>query len=122
MRTRFKVTAVVALLSIAFYALLLPWHLTSQFAQQLFSAKYDAAASLICHSGPIGNDPVVPGAPETNCPICKGLGALDLAISPPSHFAPAAPAVHSVYFDQGRENLVGAGVPTPRSRGPPLSA
>ena len=122
MRTRFKVTAAVALLSIAFYALLLPWHLTSQFAQQLFSAEFGATVSLICHSGPIGDDPILPGAPDTSCPICKGLGALSLAIAPPSLFALAAPAVHSAYFDQGRENLVGAGLPTPRSRGPPLSA
>lgn len=107
----------MALLGVAFYALLLPWHLTSQFSLQLHRADVGMFADAMCT--PDGSNPV---APATNCPICKGLAAFQLALAAPAvaslpempHAAPLLVAV--------RDDAADLAVPSPRSRGPPLSA
>jgi hypothetical protein len=110
-----RVAAAVALAALAFYALLLPWHLTSQFAARLFAAEFGTLASSICGSGPVD-----PSAPSNGCPICKGLAAFQLVLEPapaaplPAHFAGTPELVHT------RDDAVGAASPVPRSRGPPL--
>jgi len=105
----------LALLGLAFYTLLLPWHLTSQFEQRLFEAEFGTLASTLCSSGPVD-----PRAPKTHCPICKGLAAFHLAVEaappavPPARFAGMPQLVHT------RDDVAGAALPVPRSRGPPL--
>jgi hypothetical protein len=114
-RTYRRIAAAWALLGIAFYALLLPWHLTSQFSAQLFEAEFGTLASTLCGSGPVD-----PSAPSNGCPICKGLAAFQLALEPapvtvlPAHFAGTTLSVHARDDVASKTSLV------PRSRGPPL--
>jgi hypothetical protein len=115
-RTRSRIAGALSLLGVAFYALLLPWHLVSQFDRQLFAAEFGVAAELIC-SGGTGAD--VPGAPASGCPICKGLAAFQIALAPaPQILAPPA-SVRAPAALALREDVVSAEPLRPRSRGPP---
>ncbi len=114
-RTYRRFAAAFALLGLAFYALLIPWHLTSQFSAKLFEAEFGTLASTMC-----GDGPVDPSAPSSGCPICKGLAAFQLALEP----APAAVVLPRTaelpQLQRLREHVAGASLPIPRSRGPPL--
>ena len=112
-----RVVAAFALLGVAFYALLLPGHLTSQFSAQLFAAQYGISAEAICQAG--ADDRGVPGAPATSCPICKGLAGFHLAIAPAAAPTITAPPVALARFDELREHLSGIRALAPRNRGPP---
>ena len=108
------VGAAFALLGVALYALLLPGHLASQFSAQLHRA--DAIAGVICMT-----DDSLPAMPATSCPICKGLAAFHLAMTPPDAIAlpvmpHAAPVMASV-----RDHVAAVAPLRPNSRGPPLS-
>jgi hypothetical protein len=111
------VAAAFALLGIAFYALLLPGHLTSQFNAQLFKAEFGGFAQTICSVEASGPD--VPGAPDTNCPLCKGLAAFHLAIVPAPQAELTAPPAVTESYDELREDVAGTRVASPRNRGPP---
>jgi hypothetical protein len=119
-RTYRRVAAALALLGVAFYALLLPWHLTSQFTLGLYEAEFGPIAQVVCGKSADGVNPSLPGAPATRCPLCKGLAAfqLTLASAPP---AVALSAMGEVQFTSAvPADAAGAALPTARSRGPPL--
>jgi hypothetical protein len=65
-RTYRRVAAVLALLGVALYALLLPWHLTSQFALGLYEAEFGPVATVICGKAASTANPGLPGAPATS--------------------------------------------------------
>ena len=95
-RTYRRVAAALALLGVAFYALLLPWHLTSQFTLGLYEAEFGPLAARDVRQELDGVNPSLPGAPATSCPICKGLAAFQLTLAPappvaalPAHAAAA---------------------------------
>lgn len=117
-----KLAAAFALAGIAFYSLLLPWHLTSQFAAKLFEAEFGSAGAVICSSTEAVGTPSTPGAPSTSCPICKGLASYHLAVEP----AKPSALPHFVFGETLtvwlREDAAGARLLTPRSRGPPAQA
>lgn len=117
-KRKYRVTgAALALLGVAFYALLLPWHLTSQYETQLRAAELGEFAGVICSGG--GNSPVMPA---TSCPICKGLAAFQLALAAPEAASlPAMPHAKPVLVAL-RDDAIGAAVPSHRSRGPPLAS
>lgn len=116
-RKRHVTAAALALLGVAFYALLLPWHLTSQFSQQLHRADVGIFADSMCT--PDGSNPATP---VTSCPICKGLAAFQLALAAPDTLALPEPP-HAVAFIQTvRDDVAALALPAPRSRGPPLLA
>lgn len=113
--------AACALVGVALYALLLPWHLVSQFDRQLFAAEFGEAAQLICSSS-TDNAPSVPGAPGSTCPICKGLAAFQLALTPAPTVVPPIPAGRAILTLPVREAAIGVILSSPRSRGPPSQA
>jgi hypothetical protein len=119
-RTFRRVAAAVALLSVAFYALLLPWHLTSQFERQLFTADFGISAQAMCSADASGRS--VPGVPDSSCPICKGIAAFHFAIAPAAQAELTPPPAIAVSFAHAREDLAGARPTNPRNRGPPLPA
>jgi hypothetical protein len=121
-RTYRRVAAALALLGVAFYTLLLPWHLTSQFTVGLFEAEFGPVAQVMCGKSADGVNPSLPGSPATSCPICKGLAAfqLTLAPAPPAVALPAM--VQAQFAAVATDDVAGAALPTPRSRGPPLPA
>jgi hypothetical protein len=110
---RRSITA-IALLGVAFYALLLPGHLISQFAAQLHRADLGMFADSMCSPGSSK-----PAMPESSCPICKGLAAFQLALvtldAIPLPVLPhATPTLAAL-----REHAASAALPATRSRGPP---
>ena len=121
-RTYRRVAAALALLGVAFYALLLPWHLTSQFVLGLYEAEFGPVASVICGKGGNSANPALPGAPATSCPICKGLASfqLTLASTPPVLALPAL--VQTQFAVTAPDDVAAAPLPTPRNRGPPLTS
>lgn len=105
----------MGLLGIAFYTLLLPWHLTSQFATKLFEAEFGTLASTLCGSGPVN-----PKAPSNGCPICKGLAAFQVAVEPAPVATVPPRTTELPQLKRTRDHIAGASTPVPRSRGPPL--
>jgi hypothetical protein len=104
----------LALLGVAFYVLLLPWHLTSQFSAQLYRADAGMFADSMC--SPDGSNPALPAS---NCPICKGLAAFQLALATPATaLLPAMPHASPV-LTIVQDDVGSVAVPHPRSRGPP---
>lgn len=121
-RHRYRLAAAaLGLLGVAFYTLLLPWHLTSQLQAQLFKAEFGPLAAVMCTSADTAG-PAVPGAPDTSCPICKGLAAFHFAVPPAAQVELPASTVLAVVYGEVREHLIGSRTVTPRSRGPPLPA
>ena len=105
--------AAFALLGVALYALLLPWHLTSQFSKQLQHA--DIVAGVMCSS-----DGSSPAMPASSCPICKGLASFHMALAP-ADAAPLPERPHAVaVLDIVRDDVAELPAPRPHSRGPPL--
>lgn len=119
-RSRSRLSGALALLGLAFYALLLPLHLTSQFERQLFAAEFGQGAEAIC--GTTSAHDSTPGAPASDCPICKGLAAFQLALEPaPQVIAPPA-AVRAIMQLPLRDAVAATHRLPPRSRGPPSQA
>jgi hypothetical protein len=116
------VAAALALLGVAFYALLLPWHLTSQFALGLYEAEFGPLAAVMCGKSVNGVNPSLPSAPATSCPICKGLAAFQLTLAPAPPVVALPALAHAQFVPAAPDDVVGAALPTPRSRGPPLPA
>jgi len=114
-RTHRRVAAAFALLSVAFYACLLPGHLTSQFAAQLHKADLGMFAEAMCAPDSSG-----PGTPETSCPICKGLASFHMALAPPDAEALSVPPHARPLLVATRDDAAEQAIPKPRSRGPPL--
>ncbi|WP_424958929.1 DUF2946 domain-containing protein [Hyphomicrobium sp. 1Nfss2.1] len=113
-RQRRSVSAALALLGVAFYALLLPWHLTSQYSTGLAKLEISELAGSICLS-----DGSSPAMPATGCPICKGLAAFQLAVASPETILPPPPFEPAHLRLALREDAVSASVPSQRNRGPP---
>lgn len=112
-----RIAAALALLGVAFYAMLLPGHLTSQFNAQLYKAEVGMFADAMCLSGDEGKP-----MPATSCPICKGLAAFHFAVVPPEQATlPAMPHASAVIAAL-KDGVARAAIPAPRSRGPPLHA
>lgn len=116
-RTHRTTAAALALLGVAFYALLLPWHLTSQFSLQLHRADVGMFADAMCTPG--GSNPAMPA---TSCPICKGLAAFQLALAPPDAMVLPEPPLAAPLAVVVRDDVADLAIPSPRSRGPPSLA
>jgi hypothetical protein len=111
---RRRIAAALALLGVAFYALLLPWHLTSQFSAQLYRADVGMFADAMC-----ATDGFNPAMPASSCPICKGLAAFQLALATPdAALLPVMPHAAPV-LAIAQDDVAGVAAPHPRSRGPP---
>lgn len=120
---RNRVARAWALLGVAFYTLLLPWHLTSQFDRQLFVAEFGNEVALICSSdAKSGAAPTDSGTPASSCPICKGLAAFQLALAPAAQVIAPPAMVDTAMRLALREDVAGAVTIPPRSRGPPSQA
>ncbi|RUP08247.1 MAG: DUF2946 domain-containing protein [Hyphomicrobium sp.] len=113
-----RISAAFALLSVVFYASLLPNHLVSELNHFLFAADYGTFADVICKSGK-SSDSVPPGK-APSCPFCKGLAAFQLALTE------AQPAIRPLMLTGQKIEPSAAALLaitfliTARSRGPPL--
>lgn len=114
-----RAAAALGLLGVTLYALLLPWHLTSQFNAQLFKAEFGQLSAALCTSGETSS-PTTPGAPGTSCPICQGLAAFHFAVVPVAQPELAPPPNLAIVYQRSRSDLTSTESVTPRNRGPPI--
>ncbi len=109
----------------AFYAVLLPWHIVSQTSLALAApAQAMAAEHHPCHDhdeAAVADTSAkgVKPASKTHCPICTGLGVLHLAVAGAAIAFPAPPDRPAVIFDSTEDHLIEALVHSPQSRAPP---
>ena len=78
-----QLAGALALLSMAFYVVLLPWHTLSQATLQVSQTSAVEAPCPHAMAGG-GSKTSKPEKPRTHCPICNGLAALQTAISLPA--------------------------------------
>ena len=113
------VGAVIALIGMAFYAMLFPWHTVSQTSLLLAHAGVGTTTIPSCHREATG-ELAKPAQPvkQTNSPICSGLAALQLALTNPPGLSSFAASIRWQVFarhgDQSRRSL-GAPTAQPRS-------
>jgi hypothetical protein len=119
---RRRVAATLALIGVAFYAMLFPWHTVSQTALLLGQAQLGLAAMPPCHEATAQGAPSKdskPAKPRSHCPICSGFASLQITLAGAAHLVIAAPdAVSSVSF-AANEQVAEAAPRIPQSRGPP---
>ncbi len=123
-----RTAAALALLGVLAYATLVPWHLSSRFAERSIERTLFAALHVNClPGGPQSLAAVDPDAPpspvenETNCPICKGLAAFHLAVLPAVVAELPALDLWSAFELPVEESGYAGRAVSPRSRGPPLA-
>lgn len=121
---RRRPAAVSALIGMAFYAMLFPWHTVSQTSIALAEAGFATNPVPICHAEAPG-DPAKPAQPakQTHCPICNGFAALQLAVAGMPIALPLPPQTSGKHGFGSEAHLTDALVLKAQSRGPPsLSA
>lgn len=115
LKLRCRIALMLALGSMIFYAVLLPWHTVSQATSQLTQSQAP------CHEGAPVAKHSLPSKPPTNCPICKGFGTLHLAAGAPSNFVvlgiPETEASPATAVD----DIADSTWHRPQSRGPPAA-
>ena len=90
------------------------WVKCSGCSAQLYRADVGMFADAMC--SPDGSNPAMPAS---NCPICKGLAAFQLAMAPPdAALLPVMPHAAPV-LAMAQDDVAGVAIPQPRSRGPP---
>jgi hypothetical protein len=112
----------LALASMIFYAVLVPWHTVSQATAGVVE-PYGTSAQPLCHQAltktGVPSKQSAPSGPRTKCPICNGFGALHLAAS-----VSAILVVCGISESEELPTIVVLGVAdnswrAPRSRSPP---
>ena len=116
-------TGAVALAGMAFYAVLLPWHIVSQATGPPLSLGKSFEPP--CHQASAAGDNAKtpqPVKPRTHCPICNGFAAFHFAAPAPTSALFVGPAVHAAIVQTVEDGLVAVTPRTPQSRGPPSSS
>ncbi len=120
-----EIAGACALVSVLFYAALIPVHIVSTTA--LLGTKFADALTVICHSGRAsGSDhalgdrsPATPAKPQKRCPFCQGYAAFQFAIAPANMIVFIRVAVHAAGPQLASDGLASASLRAPQSRGPP---
>jgi hypothetical protein len=113
----------IALVAMAFYAVLLPWHTVSQATGPPLS--FGKSSEPPCHQAlAAGDNAKTPqlAKPRTHCPICNGFAAFHFAAPAPVSALLVGPVVHAAIPHTVEDGLVGVTARTPQSRGPPSSS
>jgi hypothetical protein len=115
-----RLAGAIALVGMAFYAVLIPWHTVSQAAAQLPHPS-DKLSQPNCHSsGPQGSKGSLPAKPLSQCPICKGFAALQFALSGTTSLAFIPSAITDFTTQSAEDSLSARLIQAPQNRGPPL--
>ena len=117
---RRRPAAISALIGMAFYAMLFPWHTVSQTSMLLAQAGFATSTVPICHTD-VPGDPAKPAQPakQTHCPICNGFAALQFALAGAPIALPLPPQVAGKHTFGSEDHLTDALVLAAQSRGPP---
>ena len=118
-----QLAGAIALVAMAFYAVLLPWHTVSQATGPPLGLgkSFEPPCHQASAAGDHENTPQ-PAKPRTHCPICNGFAAFHFATPAPASFLLARPAVHAVIPHMVEDGLVRVAARAPQSRGPPSSS
>jgi hypothetical protein len=110
-------TGALALLGMAFYAVLVPWHTVSQASLLLLQSNLVASP---CHETTAdGSGGSKPDKPTTKCPICNGLAALQIATSAPACHVILRVAESDTAVAASEDSAADTLARSPQSRGPP---
>ena len=112
----------LALLGMAFYAVLIPWHTVSQASAALAGDRPALSAEPPCHEAASPRGETTKSshpASKTHCPICAGFAALHLALASGAIALPAPPEPSAALFNVTQQHLAALPVPAPQSRAPP---
>jgi hypothetical protein len=115
---RRRVAAFLALVSVAFYTALFPWHDVSRTSLLLFALEHGSSPAVTCHDEPATGTPQ-PAKPKSHCPICNGFAALQFALASTATFAVAPPDMGTIVHHVGYVQLVSVALRAPQNRGPP---
>jgi hypothetical protein len=120
-----RLPTILALLGCIIHAMVLPWYASSRYPAHWSAAALAADLSMICHGGIAtpsdGAAMPAPGQPnpKSDCPICKALVGLQLAVLVAGQAGllerVAGPERHWLPEEGAREHVV----VVPRNRGPP---
>lgn len=119
-----RIAGAIALVGMAFYGVLLPWHTVSQAAAQLLPSNPEKSSKPICHDGgstsDSGSKNLPPAKPLSHCPICKGFAALQLTLVGAANivFVRSEATASAPRIDE--DGLTAQLVRAPQSRGPPF--
>jgi hypothetical protein len=113
---RRRLAGALALVGMAFYAVLVPWHTVSQATTP--SSTLARSSEPPCHASTSAKSPQ-PLKPQTNCPICKGFAAMHLATDAPVNLLLVRVAASASLPRAGEDGLAKATTHTPQNRGPP---
>jgi hypothetical protein len=120
-----RIAGVVALAGMAFYAVLFPWHTASQAAAQLLPTTLEKPSKHICHDSEPSDDGSKrspPAKPLSQCPICKGSAALQLALVGAANVVFVRPEASVSAPRMAEDGITARLVRAPQNRGPPLLA
>jgi hypothetical protein len=111
---RRRLPGALALAGMAFYAVLLPWHIASdsRLAQTAFELQTAHAARSSAEK------PSPAKAPE-QCPMCKDFAGFQLTLAGSAILAVIPREIGEALFDTSQDHLAESPVPPPQSRGPP---
>jgi hypothetical protein len=113
---RRRLPGALALAGMAFYAVLLPWHIASDSAPQVPRAGLDSETARTAQSDAGKPSPVKP--PE-QCPVCRDFAGFQLTLIGEAIDVVVPREIGDASFDTSQDHLAEASVPPPQSRGPP---
>lgn len=121
---RTPAAAALALLGMAFYVLIVPWHSVSSLDRLLAAAANDLAGlHVYCFgtSSPDGSPLESPsdGSSDTHCPLCQAHVPFSFAIEQPATALPHRPDLQVAFDPLHQEAAIAASDIVPNSRGPP---
>lgn len=121
-----RIAGAIALAGMSFYAVLFPWHTVSQAAAQLVASTLEKPPKQICHDGGPSSDGgskhSPPAKPLSQCPICKGSAALQLALVGAANVVFLCPEASASAPRMAEDGIAARLVRAPQNRGPPLLA
>jgi hypothetical protein len=114
-----RFAGVIALVAMACYAVLVPWHTVSQATGP--PLNLGKSFEPPCHQALAAGDNAKtpqPAKPRTHCPICNGFAAFHFAAIAPASGLLVRSAVHAAVFHTVEDGFVGVSARRPKSRGP----
>jgi hypothetical protein len=121
---RRRFVAALAIVGMAFYTVLVPWHTVSQATTALVSSRLGITSAAPCHdaSAATKNKQSSKGSAPSNkshCPICSGFAALQLTLAGAAIDVVTPPEAGDILHQCTLEQLAGTKLRAPQSRGPP---
>jgi hypothetical protein len=109
-----RLPGALALAGMAFYAILLPWHIASdsELTQAAFELKIGRTAQSEAEKPS-------PSKPPEQCPMCKDFAGFQLALTGGAIHVVIPREIGDALFDTSQDHIAEASVPPPHGRGPP---